>query len=64
MSRGGGKFDVTHPVASHRRLGDLDAATLTSLALVALALVLTAGAFEVLFGSKDALVEQAVALGA
>ena len=62
MADGRGQFDVAHALAADLRLGDLDAAAVADLALIADALVLTAVALPVLRRSKDALAVQAVAL--
>ena len=57
-----GQLDVTHALAAYLGLGDLNAAALTDLALIADLLVASAVALPVLLRSKDALAEQAVAL--
>src|SRR5206468_10749827 len=57
------ELDVTHPVATDLRPGDLDAATLADDALEPDPLVLAAVAFPVPRGTEDALAEQAVLLG-
>ena len=62
VADGRGQFDVAHALAADLRLGDLDAAAVADLALIADALVLTAVALPVLRRSKDALAVQAVAL--
>src|SRR5690606_41369943 len=56
----GRQLYVTHTVAPHRRAGDFDPATLTGLASEPLTAVLAAGAFPVLLGTEDALVEETV----
>ena len=58
----GCQLDVAHALTADLCLGDLDAAAVADLALVADALVLAAVALPVLGGSKDALTVQAVAL--
>ena len=60
---GVGQLDVAHALAAHLGAGDLDAAAVADLALVADLLVLAAVALPVLGGPEDALAEQAVALG-
>ena len=57
------EVDVTHALASHAAVRDLDAAAVANDALVLGALVLAAGALEVALWSKDPLTEQTVALG-
>ena len=61
VGNGSGQLDVAHALTAHLGLGDLYAAAITDLALVADALVLAAVAFPVLGGSKNAFAEQAVA---
>ena len=58
----GCQLDVAHALTADLCLGDLDAAAVADLALIADALVLAAVALPVLGGSKDALTVQAVAL--
>ena len=60
---GGGQLDVAHALTAHLGTGDLHAAAVADLALVADLLVLAAVALPVLGGSEDALAEQAVPLG-
>ena len=60
---GGGELDVTHALAAHRGLGDLDAAALAHDALEAHPLVLAARALPVARRAEDLLAEQAVLLG-
>ena len=57
-----GQLDVTHAVTPHDALGDFDAAALANLALVALTLVLAAGALVIFFRPEDPLVKETVAL--
>ena len=57
------EVDVTHALASHAAVRDLDAAAVANDALVLGALVLAAGALKVALWSKDPLTEQTVALG-
>ena len=59
----GGQLDVAHALAAHLALGDLNAAAVADLALVADLLVLAAVALPVLRRSEDAFAEQTVALG-
>ena len=59
-----GQLDVAHPLAAHLGARDLDAALVADDALVADALVLAAVALPVARRAEDALVEQAVLLGA
>ena len=54
---------MTHTLTPDLALGDLDAAAVADLALVADLLILTAVALPVLGGSEDALAEQTVAFG-
>ena len=54
---------MTHALTAHLGTGDLNAALVTDLTLVAYLLVLTTVTFPVLGRSKDALAEQTVALG-
>ena len=63
VGHGSGKLDVTHALTAHLALGDLDAAAVADLALVAYLLVLAAVALPVLGRSENALAEQAVTLG-
>ena len=63
VGNGRRQLDVAHALAAHLRAGDLDAAAVADLALVADLLILAAVALPVLRGAKDALAEQAVALG-
>ena len=58
----GGQLDVAHALPAHLGPGDLHAAAVADLALVADLLVLAAVALPVLGGAKDALAEQAVPL--
>ena len=62
MADGGGQLDVAHALPAHLGPGDLHAAAVADLALVADLLVLAAVALPVLGGAKDALAEQAVPL--
>ena len=59
----GGKLDMAHALTAHLALGDLDAAAVADLALIADLLVLAAVAFPVLGGSENAFAVQAVTLG-
>ena len=63
MSYGHNELDVTHTLAAHLFLGDLDLTAVARDALVADALVFAAMALVVLDGTEDALAEKAVALG-
>ena len=63
VGHGGGQLDVAHALAAHLGAGHFHAAAVADLALVADALILAAVALPVLGRSKDALTEQAVALG-
>ena len=58
-----GQLDVAHALTADLGAGDLDAALVADLTLIADALILAAVAFPVLRGSKNALAEQAVTLG-
>ena len=60
-----GQLNVAHALAAHLGAGDLHAALVADLVLILKldALILAAVALPVLGGSKDALAEQAVALG-
>ncbi len=55
-----GELDMAHPLAADAAVRDLHAAAVADHALVLHAAVLAAGALPVLFGSEDALAEQAV----
>ena len=55
---------VPHATPAHATVGDHDTTLVTDNALVLDALVLAAEAFPVLFGTKDAFAEKAIALGA
>src|SRR5688572_4894229 len=57
---GYGELDVTHALAAYAAQGDFDAATIANDAAIADALVFTAMAFPVLYGTEDALAEQTV----
>ena len=57
---GGGQLDMAHALTTHLGPGDLHAAAVADLALVADLLILAAVALPVLGGAKDALAEQAV----
>src|SRR5690606_5583920 len=57
------QLDVTHALAAHLRLGDLDAALLADHAAMLQSLVLAAQALVVLHGPEDLRAEQAVPLG-
>ena len=57
------KLDVSSALSSHLLLSHLNTATVAHYALVAYALILTAGTLIVLLGTKDALTEQTVTLG-
>ena len=63
MADRGGELDVAHALAAHLALGDLDAAAVADLALVANLFIFAAVALPVLGRSENALAEQAVALG-
>ena len=63
VGHGGRQFNVAHALPAHLATGDLHAAAVTDLALVADALILAAMALPILNGPKDALAEQAVPLG-
>ena len=58
-----GQLNVAHPLPADLGPGDLHAAAIADLALVADLLVLAAVALPVLGGAKDPLAEQAVPLG-
>ena len=58
-----GQLNVAHTLAAHLALGDLHAAAVADLALIADLLILSAVAFPVLRGPENALAEKAVALG-
>ena len=60
---GRGQLDMAHALSSHLALGDLDAAAVADLALVADLLIFAAVALPVLGRSENALAEQTVALG-
>ena len=60
---GRGQLDVAHALAAHLGPGDLDAAAVADLALVADLLILAAVALPVLGGPEDPFAEQAVPLG-
>ena len=60
---GGGQLDVAHALPADLGAGDLHAAAVADLALVADLLILAAVALPVLGGAKDALAVKAVALG-
>ena len=62
VADGGGQLDVTHALAAHLGTGDLHAAAVADLSLVADLLILAAVALPVLGGPENALAEQAVAL--
>ena len=62
MADGRSKLDVPHALAAHLGAGDLHAAAVADLALIADLLVLTAVALPVLGGPEDALAEQTVPL--
>ena len=62
VAHGSGELDVAHALAADLGRGDLDAAALAHDAVEAHALVLAAGALEVLDGSEDLLAEEAVLL--
>jgi len=62
VAHGSGQLDVAHTLTADLGLGDLNAAAVADLALVADALVLAAVALPVLGRSKNALAVQAVAL--
>src|SRR5690606_26217027 len=57
------QLDVTHPLATNLREGDLDAAPVADHAAIANPLVLAARALPVLDRTEDPLAEQAVLLG-
>src|SRR5699024_5074670 len=59
---GGGQLDVAHALPADLGAGDLHAAAVADLALVADLLVLAAVTLPVLGGAKDLLAEQAVLL--
>ena len=61
VRNGRGKLDMAHALAAHLGHGDLHAAALADLALVAEFLVFAAVAFPVLGGAENAFAEQAVA---
>ena len=63
VADGGGQLDVAHPLPADAGPGDLHAAAVADLALVADLLILAAVALPVLGGAKDAFTEQAVPLG-
>ena len=63
VGHGGGQLDVAHALTAHLGPGDLHAAAVADLALVADLLVLAAVALPVLGGPEDLLAEQAVPLG-
>ena len=60
MADGGGQLDVAHALPAHLGPGDLHAAAVADLALVADLLILTAVALPVLRRPENALAEQAV----
>ena len=60
MADGGGQLDMAHALTAHLGPGDLHAAAVTDLALVADLLILTAVALPVLRRPENALAEQAV----
>src|SRR5450432_368129 len=60
---GYGELDVPHALATDARQGDFDAATIADHAAITDALVLAAMALPVLYGTKNALAEQAILLG-
>ena len=62
MAHGSSQLDVAHALTADLGLGDLNAAAVADLALVADALILAAVALPVLGRSKNALAVQAVAL--
>src|SRR5262249_12215451 len=57
------QLDVPHAFAAHAAMGHLYAAAVANHPLILHAAVLAAGAFPVLFGTEDALTEQAVLFG-
>ena len=59
----GSQLDVAHALAAHLGAGDLDAALVADLALIANLLIFTAVALPVLGRAKDALTEKAVLFG-
>ena len=59
----GGQLNVAHPLPADAGPGDLHAAAVADLALIADLFILTAVALPVLGGAKDAFTEQAVPLG-
>ena len=63
VGNGRGELDVAHALTTNLGTRNLNTAAFANDALEANALVLTAGALPVLRGAKDALAEQAVALG-
>ena len=63
MGNGRGELDVTHALAANLGARNFHAAAVADLALVADLLILAAVALPVLGGAKDALAEQAIALG-
>ena len=63
VAHGRGQLDVAHALAADFCARDFHAAAVADLALVADLLILAAVALPVLRGAKDALAEQAVALG-
>ena len=62
VSNGSRQLDVTHALAAHRGLGDLNATTLADDSLEANALVFSTRALPVTAGSKDLLTEEAILL--
>ena len=63
VAHGRGQLDMAHALAANLCARDFDAAAVADLTLVADLLILAAVALPVLRGAKDALAEQAVALG-
>src|SRR6516225_8442112 len=59
----GAASSMAHALAADAAVRDLDAAAVADHALVLHAAILAAGALPVLFGTEDALAEQAVLLG-
>ena len=62
MGYGHNEFDMTHALAAHFLLGDLNSASFAYDAFITDTLVLTAMALEILGRTEDALAEQTIAL--
>src|SRR5439155_12936180 len=60
---GHGELDVPHALATHASQSHFDAATIADHTAITDSLVFAAMAFPVLYGTEDALAEEAVLLG-